>query len=215
MGEPTVVTRCGHRNGGRSVSRWGGFLDDVTGFDASFFGIGEREVARGELLLDLAVLDDDELPVLPVRTGRRPQCQFDALAHHGVVDRVGTEASHRPLRHHRVVQRHIQARGCLRRRGDGPRCTGVGDGGVGHGRRRYGPATRPGQRRWAAPRSVRRPPPRTGRRPSPIPRCPRARVRRPGRRRTPSIRHVDRPRRDHRRNAGRRPACRRRRWRSA
>ena len=28
---------------GRSVSRWGAFLDDVAGFDADFFGIGERE----------------------------------------------------------------------------------------------------------------------------------------------------------------------------
>jgi mycocerosic acid synthase len=30
---------------GRSVSRWGGFLDDVGGFDASFFGFGEREAS--------------------------------------------------------------------------------------------------------------------------------------------------------------------------
>jgi len=30
---------------GRSVSRWGGFMDDVMGFDAPFFGIGEREAA--------------------------------------------------------------------------------------------------------------------------------------------------------------------------
>jgi len=30
---------------GRSVSRWGGFLDDVVGFDAPFFGFGEREAA--------------------------------------------------------------------------------------------------------------------------------------------------------------------------
>ncbi len=29
----------------RSVSRWGGFLDDLLGFDAPFFGIGEREAA--------------------------------------------------------------------------------------------------------------------------------------------------------------------------
>lgn len=28
---------------GRSVSKWGGFLDDVAGFDAEFFGVGERE----------------------------------------------------------------------------------------------------------------------------------------------------------------------------
>ena len=30
---------------GRSVSRWGGFIDDIGGFDADFFGIGEREAA--------------------------------------------------------------------------------------------------------------------------------------------------------------------------
>jgi acyl transferase domain-containing protein/acyl carrier protein len=28
---------------GRSVSKWGGFLDDVAGFDSEFFGLGERE----------------------------------------------------------------------------------------------------------------------------------------------------------------------------
>ena len=28
---------------GRSVSRWGAFMDDVAGFDAEFFGINERE----------------------------------------------------------------------------------------------------------------------------------------------------------------------------
>src|SRR3546814_5852550 len=28
---------------GRSVSKWGAFLDDVAGFDADFFGISDRE----------------------------------------------------------------------------------------------------------------------------------------------------------------------------
>ncbi|MFF0146713.1 sulfolipid-1 biosynthesis phthioceranic/hydroxyphthioceranic acid synthase [Amycolatopsis sulphurea] len=43
---------------GRSVSRWGGFLADISGFDASFFGIGEPEAAamdpQHRLLLETA-----------------------------------------------------------------------------------------------------------------------------------------------------------------
>ncbi len=43
---------------GRSVSRWGAFLDDVAGFDAEFFGIDEREAAaldpQHRLLLEVA-----------------------------------------------------------------------------------------------------------------------------------------------------------------
>ena len=42
----------------RSVSRWGGFLDDVAGFDAEFFGIGEPEAAaldpQHRLLLEVS-----------------------------------------------------------------------------------------------------------------------------------------------------------------
>ncbi len=43
---------------GRSVSKWGAFLDDVAGFDADFFGIGEREATfidpQHRLLLETA-----------------------------------------------------------------------------------------------------------------------------------------------------------------
>src|SRR3984885_2479487 len=31
---------------GRSVSKWGSFLDDVYGFDLEFFGFGEREATE-------------------------------------------------------------------------------------------------------------------------------------------------------------------------
>jgi polyketide synthase 5 len=43
---------------GRSVTKWGGFLDDVAGFDAEFFGIGDREATaidpQHRLLLETA-----------------------------------------------------------------------------------------------------------------------------------------------------------------
>ncbi|MGH3582918.1 MAG: type I polyketide synthase, partial [Mycobacterium sp.] len=43
---------------GRSVSKWGAFLDDVAGFDADFFGIGDREATAADpqhrLLLETA-----------------------------------------------------------------------------------------------------------------------------------------------------------------
>ncbi len=43
---------------GRTVSRWGAFVDDVAGFDPEFFGIGEREAIaidpQHRLLLEIS-----------------------------------------------------------------------------------------------------------------------------------------------------------------
>ena len=39
---------------GRSVSKWGAFLDDVAGFDAEFFGISEREATAIDPAASLA-----------------------------------------------------------------------------------------------------------------------------------------------------------------
>jgi len=59
---------------GRSVSKWGAFLDDVAAFDAAFFGITEREATaidpQHRLLLETAWEAVE-------RAGRRPVCSWD------------------------------------------------------------------------------------------------------------------------------------------
>src|SRR5260370_7928469 len=59
---------------GRSVSKWGGFLDDIAGFDAEFFGINER----GATAIDpqpRLLRESPRPPVPPPRTTPRPSPQ--------------------------------------------------------------------------------------------------------------------------------------------
>src|SRR6185369_14540273 len=52
---------------GRSVSKWGAFLDDIAGFDADFFGISEREATA---------LDPQHRLLL--------ECSWEAIEHAGI-----------------------------------------------------------------------------------------------------------------------------------
>ena len=88
-------------------------------------------IALAEPVLDPLILDDEELPVLSVRTGGCPQGQFDALQHDRVVDGVAQHPAHRALGHHGVEQRHVQPGQRLGGRRDRIRC-------IGHDRRPYG-----------------------------------------------------------------------------
>jgi hypothetical protein len=65
-------------------------------------------ILRGEIVLDVGIRDDNELPVLAVSSGRCFERQLDTSQNDVVVDRVGTEASDRALRQHRVLERHVQ-----------------------------------------------------------------------------------------------------------
>ncbi|QUR66890.1 sulfolipid-1 biosynthesis phthioceranic/hydroxyphthioceranic acid synthase [Mycobacterium spongiae] len=70
---------------GRSVSRWGGFLDDVAGFDTEFFGIGKREATvidpQHRLLLETSWEAIEHAGLDPARLSGSSTAVFTGLAH--------------------------------------------------------------------------------------------------------------------------------------
>ena len=70
---------------GRSVSRCGGFLDDVAGFDAAFFGIGEREATaidpQHRLLLETAWEAVEHAGIVPTSLVGTATGVFVGLSH--------------------------------------------------------------------------------------------------------------------------------------
>jgi polyketide synthase 5 len=70
---------------GRSVTKWGGFLDDVAGFDAEFFGIGDREATaidpQHRLLLETAWEAVQHAGVNPTALAGSATGVFVGLAH--------------------------------------------------------------------------------------------------------------------------------------
>jgi polyketide synthase 5 len=70
---------------GRSVSRWGGFLDDVMGFDAPFFGFGDREAAaidpQHRLLLETSWEAVEHAGIAPASLAGSSTGVFMGLSH--------------------------------------------------------------------------------------------------------------------------------------
>ena len=70
---------------GRTVSRWGGFLDNVAGFDAEFFGISEREATsidpQHRLLLETAWEAIEHAGLDPASLAGSLTAVFTGLAH--------------------------------------------------------------------------------------------------------------------------------------
>ncbi len=70
---------------GRSVSRWGGFLDDIAGFDSEFFGIAEREATaidpQHRLLLETSWEAVEHAGLAPKSLGGTRTGVFVGLAH--------------------------------------------------------------------------------------------------------------------------------------
>ena len=71
---------------GRSVSRWGGFIDDIGGFDASFFGFGEREATaidpQHRLLLETSWEAVEHAGIVPPSLAASRTGVFIGLCHH-------------------------------------------------------------------------------------------------------------------------------------
>lgn len=70
---------------GRTVSRWGGFVDDVAGFDAEFFGISEREATsidpQHRLLLETAWETIEHAGLDPAALAGSATAVFTGLTH--------------------------------------------------------------------------------------------------------------------------------------
>ncbi|TDH57683.1 SDR family NAD(P)-dependent oxidoreductase [Mycobacterium eburneum] len=70
---------------GRSVSRWGAFLDDIAGFDPAFFGISEREAIATDpqhrLLLETAWEAVEHAGIEPARLAGSRTGVFIGLTH--------------------------------------------------------------------------------------------------------------------------------------
>ena len=82
---------------GRTVSRWGAFLDDVAGFDAEFFGISEREATaidpQHRLLLETAWEAIEHAGLDPASLAGSSTAVFTGLAHEDYLVRtVGSGA---------------------------------------------------------------------------------------------------------------------------
>ncbi|GAB3010691.1 sulfolipid-1 biosynthesis phthioceranic/hydroxyphthioceranic acid synthase [Mycobacterium bourgelatii] len=69
----------------RSVSRWGGFLDDIAGFDAEFFGITEREATaidpQHRLLMQTSWEAVEHAGLAPTALAGSPTGVFVGLCH--------------------------------------------------------------------------------------------------------------------------------------
>src|SRR5689334_3285027 len=70
---------------GRSVSKWGAFLDDIAGFDADFFGISEREATamdpQHRLLLETAWEAVEHAGIDPATLSRTLTGVFMGMTH--------------------------------------------------------------------------------------------------------------------------------------